>query len=48
MINLSPGIEVDYHKLKFYADVEVPVYQNFTGNQIAAPLAVKATMAYEF
>ena len=45
---LSPGIEVDIHKLKFYADVEVPVYQNFTGNQIAAPLAVKATMAYEF
>jgi len=28
--------------------VEVPVYQNFTGNQIAAPLAVKATVAYEF
>lgn len=45
---LSPGIEVDIHKVKFYADVEVPVYQNFTGNQIAAPLAVKATMAYEF
>jgi hypothetical protein len=45
---LSPGIEVDVHKVKFYADVEVPVYQNFTGNQIAAPLAVKATLAYEF
>jgi hypothetical protein len=45
---LSPGVEVDIHKLKFYADVEVPVYQNFTGNQIAAPLAVKATVAYEF
>ncbi len=45
---LSPGVEVDVHRIKFYADVEVPVYQNFTGNQIAAPLLVKATMAYEF
>ena len=45
---LSPGIEVDVHKVKFYADVEVPLYQNFTGNQITAPLAVKATVAYEF
>lgn len=45
---LSPGVEVNVHRLKFYADVEVPVFQNFTGNQLAAPLAVKATMAYEF
>ena len=45
---LSPGIEVDIHPLKFYADAEVPVYQNFVGNQIAAPVAVKATVAYEF
>jgi hypothetical protein len=45
---LSPGVEVDVHRLKFYADVEVPVYQNFTGNQLAAPLLVKATIAYEF
>ncbi|MBV9618811.1 MAG: hypothetical protein JO201_06325, partial [Verrucomicrobia bacterium] len=45
---LSPGVEVDVHPLKFYADVEVPVYQNFTGNQIAAPVLIKATIAYEF
>ena len=45
---LSPGIEVDIHQLKFYADAEVPVYQNFVGNQIAAAVAVKATVAYEF
>jgi hypothetical protein len=45
---LSPGVEVSVHRLRFYADVEVPVYQNFTGNQLAAPLAVKATMVYEF
>lgn len=45
---LSPGVEVNVHRLKFYADVEVPVYQNFTGNQLVAPLAVKATVIYEF
>jgi hypothetical protein len=45
---LSPGIEVDIHPLKFYADAEVPVYQNFTGNQIAAAVLIKATVAYEF
>lgn len=45
---LSPGMEVNVHGLKFYGDVEVPVYQKFTGNQLAAPLAVKATVAYEF
>ena len=45
---LSPGLEVDVHGLKFYADVEIPVYQNFTGNQLAAPVLFKATIAYEF
>ena len=44
----SPGLEVDVRPLKFYADAEVPVYQNFVGNQIAAPVLIKATIAYEF
>ncbi len=30
-ILLSPGIEVHLHPVKFYADVEFPVYQNVTG-----------------
>jgi hypothetical protein len=45
---LSPGLEVDIHPLKFYVDVEIPVYQNFVGNQIAAPVLIKATIGYEF
>jgi hypothetical protein len=45
---LSPGIEVDVHPLKFYADAEIPVYQHFTGNQLAAPFLIKATVSYEF
>ena len=47
-ILLSPGIEVDVHKLKFYADAEVPVYQNFVGNQIAGAVLIKATIGYAF
>ncbi|MGH8092584.1 MAG: hypothetical protein ACREIF_03825 [Chthoniobacterales bacterium] len=45
---LSPGLEVDVHPVKFYADAEVPVYQNFVGNQVAAPVLIKATVSYEF
>jgi len=45
---LSPGFEVDVHPIKFYADAEIPVYQNFVGNQVAAPVLIKASMAFEF
>jgi hypothetical protein len=45
---ISPGLEVDVHPVKFYADAEVPVYQNFVGNQVAAPVLIKATVAYGF
>ena len=45
---ISPGLEVDVHPVKFYADAEVPVYQNFVGDQIAAAVLIKATVAYEF
>ncbi len=45
---LSPGIEVDAHPLKFYADVEFPVYQNFTGDQLSAPVLLKVSMAWMF
>jgi len=47
-VYLSPGIEVDVHRLKFYADVEVPVYQNYVGNQLTAPFLVKASVGYQF
>lgn len=38
---LSPGIEVDFHPVRLYADVEFPIYQNFTGDQLAAPVLFK-------
>jgi hypothetical protein len=47
-IMLSPGIEFHIHPVKIYADVEVPVYQNLTGNQLAAPVLFKVSMSYMF
>jgi hypothetical protein len=45
---LSPGIELDVHPFRVYADVELPVYQNFTGNQVAAPALFKLVVSYMF
>ena len=45
---LSPGIEFHIHPVKIYADVELPVYQNFTGNQMAAPVMFKLSASYMF
>jgi hypothetical protein len=47
-ILLSPGVELHIHPFKIYADAEFPVYQNFTGNQLAAPFLVKASISYMF
>jgi len=47
-ILLSPGIEFHIHPVKIYADAEVPVFQNFTGNQITAPVLIKATISWAF
>ena len=38
---LSPGIEFHIHPVKIYADAEFPVFQHFTGNQLAAPVLVQ-------
>ena len=47
-ILLSPGVEFDIHPVKVYADVEVPVYQRMTGNQLVAPALFKLTISYMF
>ena len=47
-IMLSPGIECHLHRVTFYADAEFPVYQNFTGNQLAAPVLFKAILSFMF
>ena len=45
---LAPGLELDTGKLKLYADIEVPVYQNVNGNQLVAPRQYKFIVAYSF
>ena len=45
---LSPGIEYDVKDFKLYADVEVPVYENVSGNQLSAPVQFKVVVGYNF
>jgi len=47
-ILLSPGIEFHIHPVKIYADVELPVYQHFTGNQLAASALFKVSASWMF
>jgi hypothetical protein len=47
-ILLSPGLELNMHPLKVYGDVEFPVYQNITGNQLVAPALFKFSVSYMF
>ena len=36
------------HPVKIYADVELPVYNHVTGNQLIAPVLVKVSVSYMF
>lgn len=45
---VAPGLEFDTGKLKLYADIELPVYQNVNGNQLVAPRQYKFIVAYSF
>jgi hypothetical protein len=47
-IMLSPGIEFHIHPVKIYADAEFPVYQNFTGDQLAASVLFKLSLSVMF
>jgi hypothetical protein len=45
---LSPGLELTLHKVSVYADVELPVFQDFVGNQLVAPFLFKMYVSYMF
>jgi hypothetical protein len=47
-IFLSPGIEFDLHPVMLYADVELPVYEHITGNQLVASNLFKMIVSYRF
>jgi hypothetical protein len=49
-VMLSQGFDFHMHPypISFYADVEVPVFQCFRGNQVAASQLFKAVLSYHF
>jgi hypothetical protein len=47
-ILLSPGIEFDFKRWTVYADAELPVFQDFVGNQLVAPFLFKMYAEYHF
>ncbi len=47
-IMVSPGVEFHIHPVRIYADAEFPVFQNFTGNQLAASVLFKLSLSFMF
>ncbi len=44
----APGIEVDAHPFKVYADVELPLYYWFNGDQLVAKTLFRVNVSYMF
>lgn len=47
-ILVGPGVEFRLHPVKLYADVEIPVYEHVTGNQLVSPALFKVNLSYMF
>jgi len=45
---VAPGLELDLHPLTVYADVELPLYEHFTGDQLAAKSLFRVNVSYMF
>lgn len=45
---IAPGIETQINQFKLYADIELPIYQYFNGNQLAAKVIAKFIVGYKF
>jgi len=45
---ISPGLEIHIHPVSIYADIEVPVVQNYRGYQLAASVLYKLSVSYMF
>jgi hypothetical protein len=44
----ASGLELDLHPFKAYADVELPLYYHFTGDQLAAKTLFRVNVSYMF
>jgi hypothetical protein len=45
---LAPGGEIRLGILRFFADIEFPVFQHYNSNQLTAPYLVKTILSYDF
>jgi hypothetical protein len=45
---IAPGGEVRLGVLRFYADMEFPIYQHVNGQQLTAPYLLKTIVSYDF
>jgi hypothetical protein len=45
---VASGVEFDAHPVKVYADIEVPVYQRFNGDQMASTVMFRIDLSYMF
>jgi hypothetical protein len=45
---IAPGGEIRLGILRFYADIELPIYQHVNGQQLTAPYLLKTIVSYDF
>jgi hypothetical protein len=45
---VAPGLELDLHPVKVFADVELPLYYHFTGNQLVAKTMFQVNVSCMF
>ena len=45
---ISPGVEIATGAWRVYGDVELPLYQNYNGHQLAAPILIKVRLDRRF
>jgi hypothetical protein len=45
---VAPGIEFSLHPVKVYTDIELPLYEHFTGNQVAASVLFRLSVSYMY
>ena len=45
---VSPGLEADLGSLQVYTDIQLPAYQYFNANQLAAPIGYKLAVMFHF
>jgi hypothetical protein len=45
---IAPGAEIRLGILRWYSDIELPIFQNMNGDQVTAPFLFKTILSYDF